>query len=573
MFLLPGRDRARLLGAASALAVLIAATPGAAARSDIAAPAGSQPWSFGVMGDTQWTTTDPSNQNPNGVSVSIIKQLDQLFIEAGVRFVVQVGDLTNNGQNADIDARAAAAQELYDAHIGFFPMRGNHETYGTGNGFGIAEFQKDFPQTQGGANAFGATNFSSPTSVSADLAGMSYSFDYGSPGDSARFVILDNWVTPTKNVAPGNGYNYGYSFGDQQAWISARLNAATRGTEQAFVFSHQPLMAEDHQDSPFVGNTAVNPAMQDAFYASLQDNGVRYYISGHDHMDQRSIIASPNGKSSVEELISASASSKFYTPSDPANAGWAGQKVRETSLQQELYTVGYYIYTVDGPRVTVDYYADDQGGWLSDGSYPTGPSGAGSRVTPTFHFVKKGSWGYSTNGRQLLVGGTHDTAFATVQDTFGDTSANILSGRYANTLTDRQGRTLTEAVDTGWTPAGSRAPDKALASDALTLWGMAPLGATQNPLSHGVTSPYTLSLSYRQGDTRQIGTGSFGLAVRDQTGQWVNAVSENVGGTSQFVVGPWRPGYGLGTYGIDPATKTVWAVLDYCGDFAAASGV
>jgi hypothetical protein len=56
---------------------------------------------------------------------------------------------------------------------------------------------------------------------------MSYSFDYGTPGNNARFVIVDPWVTPSKNVAPGNGYNYGYSIAEQQSWISSRLNEKT----------------------------------------------------------------------------------------------------------------------------------------------------------------------------------------------------------------------------------------------------------------------------------------------------------------------------------------------------------
>ena len=159
------------------------------------------------------------------------------------------------------------------------------------------------------------------------------------------------------------------------------------------MFSHQPLIAENHQDSPFVGYTNANPDMQNAFYASLQNNGVRYYICGHDHIMQNSIVASPDGKSSVQEIIGASDSSKFYTPKAITDANWFGQKTRETSVAQQGYHVGYYIYTVDGPRVTVTYYADDQGNWQSDASYPTGPSGAGSHITPTFHFVEDGHLG------------------------------------------------------------------------------------------------------------------------------------------------------------------------------------
>ena len=267
----------------------------------ITATASAEPWKFGVMSDTQWTCPDdPAGVNLNNVSVSIIKQLNQKFIEAGVKFVIQVGDLTENGNDADIATRAAAAQVLYDRGIGFFPMRGNHETYANpANQYGIPAVQSNFPQTRGsGPHRFGAKNFSSPTLPDPypdDLDGMSYSFDYGDKGNKARFLIIDNWVTPNKLVAPGNGYTYGYSIAEQQDWINDRLNIHTRRTEHAFVFSHQNLMGQNHQDSPFQGYTDANPDMQNVFYASLADNGVMYYISGHDHIHQRSIVKSPDG--------------------------------------------------------------------------------------------------------------------------------------------------------------------------------------------------------------------------------------------------------------------------------------
>ena len=94
-------------------------------------PPASTAWKFGVMSDTQWTTADPAGQNPTTVAVSIIDQLNPQFIAAGVKFVIQVGDLADTGNDADETVRAQAAQPLYDAGIGFFPMRGNHETYGT----------------------------------------------------------------------------------------------------------------------------------------------------------------------------------------------------------------------------------------------------------------------------------------------------------------------------------------------------------------------------------------------------------------------------------------------------------
>lgn len=102
-------------------------------------------WSFAVMSDTQWIGTD-DGKNPNSVAVSIIQQLNQEFIKKGVKFVVQVGDLTDNGSVNAIDTTALFRQPLYNGGIGFFPFRGNHED----KPGAPAEFVKVFPQTQTG---------------------------------------------------------------------------------------------------------------------------------------------------------------------------------------------------------------------------------------------------------------------------------------------------------------------------------------------------------------------------------------------------------------------------------------
>lgn len=543
----------------------------------------AEPWKFGVMGDTQWTTSDPANANPYTVPVSIITQVNRQFINAGVKFVIEVGDLSDDGNDISEVTRAAAAQPLIDAGIGFFPFRGNHETYGTNNNYGIPIFQSNYPQTQTGMFTKSSgyqyklgMNFSSPTMVSTDLAGMSYSFDYGDHGNNARFVIIDPWATPSKVDNNPDGYAYGYTVNDQQAWISGRLDKTTRGTEHAFVFSHQPLMAESHQDTMFSGYTNANPTWQNTFFASLQGNGVRYFISGHDHMHQRSIIASPDGTSKVQEIISASNSSKFYTPKPLSNANWFGQKVRETSLSQERYTVGYYIYTVDGPCMTVDYYSDDHGNWGSDNCYPNGTtpqscSVAGDHITPIFDFVKKETWGYCQNGKEFLV--PQGATYKTVLDSFDGTTAQILDGTNNSTAQDYTLRPFTKTVDTGWFdmdrwseqyPVHQWNPDLVLASNIFRLSGMADLGSQQ-------TDTYALSLSYDY--HRKLDTALFGLVTRDEQGQWVNAADMNFGGNKKFVLGPYASGYGLGTYGVDPGTNTVWAVINYNGDFGVAQDI
>jgi hypothetical protein len=525
----------------------------------------SSPWSFGVIGDTQWTLEkDPAGKNPNGVSVSIINQINQQFINKGVKFVIQVGDLTENGNDIDLEVRAKAAQALYKAGIGFFPFRGNHETYAKpdgSNGYAIAAFRSNFPQTRCLANTFGATNCNSPSSVSSDLEGMSYSFDYGSKGNNARFVIVDQWATPSQQIKAAK-YLYGYSIAEQQPWINQRLDQKSREAAHAFVFVHQPPIAQNHQDSPFHGYTNANPEMQNAFIASLQNNGVKYLITGHDHIHHRSIIASPDRLSKIQEQIIASASSKFYTPKTLSDEKWFGQKMRETSISQELYSPGFYIYTVNGPRVTVDYYSDAAGGLKSDGAYP-GTAGSTQGVTPKFNFEKKETWGYSLNGKEFLVGGNEKTSYKVVQDNFRNTSAGILSGEYSNEVVDYNGRTLTQAVTTGWTPGTT-----STYSDIFSLWGMTPLGSNQ-------TSTYVLYIKYDRKKTHSgsAKAGGVGVATPGSDGKWVNAVAKNIGGTAKFVMGPWKPRHELGAYGIDIKTSTAWAIINYNGAFAVAPGI
>ena len=540
----------------------------------------AKPLKFGVNGDTQWTPgNDPAGTNPNHVPKSIINQVNQQFINQGVKFVIQPGDLTENGADADIAVHASAVQALYDYGIGFFPMRGNHETYTSGNSYGIPAVQSNFPQTQcSGAHVFGASNCTSPNlgGVNADdLKGMSYSFDYDNLGSKARFVIIDEWVTPNKLVSAA-GYTYGWSIAEQQPWIDTSLDKTTRGADHAFVFAHQNLIGENHQDTLFQGYANANLAMQNDFFASLQNNNVKYYISGHDHVHQRSLIASPDGNSTVQELIAASNSSKFYTPKVITDPNWFGQKSRETSVSQELYTVGYYIYTVDGPRVTVDFYSDNHGNWLSDANYPFGTADVTNYplgYTPTFTFVKKETWGYSTNGQEFTVQqgksyvteavNTKTKNTGAVQDViaagngYHGTSAQILDGANGSSKKDYTNRQLTRVVNTGWAPKGNDT-----VSDVFSLWGMTDLGA-------GSSDTFALSLSYDPASVSaaQIPNG-IRLSTRNANGTWVNAVDVNSGGTSTFVNRAWQLGDTLGTYGIDTAAKTVWAVVNHASDFA-----
>jgi hypothetical protein len=367
-------------------------------------------------------------------------------------------------------------------------------------------------------------------------------------------------------------------------WMNGQLTGRKAGT-QAFVFGHKGIITQNHVDTLFGNDPTAQPALQNTFIRDLQKSGVRYYVGGHDHMYNRAFVASPDGKSSVQDIVSQSDASKFYIPfgsagyakrtvdpltkavstsgtltaADPTQTNdylysklVAGGSTRETPVAQDLNKVGYFIFHVNGPKVTVDYYAA-----------VVNPTTDGSEyllaTTPAMTFVKAETFGYSLNGKQFSV--PQGQSYTSVKDSFQGTSAKILGGTNGSSAIDAAGRTLTRDVDTGWTSARGRRFE----GNILTLWGLADVGA-----GHTDTFALSMSVNARNGRDRRGGGRDLSILVTKSHGRWIDAVAANDGGTRRFVAGPYKAAYGLGTYGVDRATHTAWAVVDHAGQFAVA---
>ncbi|MBN1932265.1 MAG: metallophosphoesterase [Desulfobacterales bacterium] len=511
-------------------------------------------WKFSVMADTQWKT-GPEVVDPASCATTIINILNDQFIQHGCKFVIQVGDLVDKETVSGLrtlPTRAEYATALYKKSIGFFPVRGNHESSATA----ATEIPMLFPQTLGQGNQlFGATNFKSPIlsvdySASDSLKGLTYMFDY----NNVRCVLIDQFTRPD-----GSNYNrardYNNNAVDQVEWVNSVLSANAMD-RHAFVFAHKNLIGQNHKDNLFGLQLTDNAEARNYFLNSLCNNGVRYYLSGHDHMHHCSTVRSDDGASSVGQIICSSNSYKFYTPRD-------GDDGRETPLDQELYTIGYYIFTVDGPRVTVDFYSSSHGLDYGDVNLIAPPT--------DFAFYLRDTFGYSLNGKEFEV--ARGESYTKVSDTYQKTTVQILSGVNNNGETDSLGRPLSKIVNTGWSD-----PDNVdgSASKILSLWGMADnlslydtelTGLLPDSNESKNTDTYTLSMSCKRLEKHsQQMKKNFCLAARDGS-NWVNAVDLNTGGTKRFIDGPWRPGYELGTWGADPDSGSVWAVINHDGDF------
>lgn len=575
-----GLSRRRFLQVASVGAGAAAISPGLIgcggssqnANSTAPAASASSSWTFGIMADTQWTVAD-DGMNPYTCAAEQIRQINNQFIDSSVPFVIHVGDLCDGtsepttATNGEL-IRAAYTQALFNNNIGFFPLRGNHD-----DAAALATvFTTSYPQTQNGnmnntpSSAMSVSNpdtkqpivaksgsvftvgsnFSSPDPWgTGDLKGLSYSFDM----NGSRFILLDQFTPADSNA----NYTIDTTIAAQQSWLTAQLKSRP-SNGHVFVFAHKGLITQDHVDVLLGETPAQNPANTDAFIESLAGNGVHVYFNGHDHMHDRSIVYTTDGKTaSIMQQTCSSDSSKFYAPAATANDITynvpAFGVARQVPIRQELYKVGYYLVTIEGNNATIEYWAADVNG--SSGTVPT---------IPQLNFTLRETYGYSLGGQQFQIqpGGS----FTKVSDKSPNgTTAQILAGTNVSITTDLSSRPLVRVVNTGWGAVSG------LASDVLYLWGM------QSAIGSEQCETYVLQMSYSSIQYSKVATGNAGIATLDDSGNWTNAVSNNYGGIKKFVQGAWQSSYPLGTYGVDTTNEVAWAVVNYGGKFAVSSNI
>lgn len=510
----------------------------------IALPALADPWAFAVIGDT----SAPGGPDVTGPMIENLKKHFTLF-------AVQVGNLTPDGRPEGLERPLALAKALADAGIGYYPVRGERE-----DSRALAQrIQSAFPQTQGISGNFGpATTFVSPI-LPGGLTGLSYSFEF----ENTKFLILDQFTR-----TDGSGTDSNRNVVDQIDWAISALHGKP-AEHHAFIFSHRGFFGQTESKGLFGANPAAAPAAQNALFKAMADNHVRYAFSGADRMHHRAELLSPDGQSRVQDIGVPSTSLTFGTPATtPADATANADFRREVPYSQELYHLGYYLVVVDHPRVTVEYWGalNGCGGQLGAGIDCS--SSTASRV----QFVKRETFGYALNGKQFLV--QPGMSFAGITDTgptgpdWLETRMAILDGKNLVSKKLYDHRLVSKDVNTGWNEHGTSGED--LKSDALTIWGM------HKGLGSDISNEYTLSMTY---DPKARGSLVLGSrpeqGARDRIyslndwGKWEPAIKRNFGGQGKFVVGPWRKGYPLGTHGVDPATHTVWAVLNRGGEFAA----
>lgn len=540
--------------AAGAAALSSAASAAPSAPSAPARPRSADAWTFGLMCDTQWGA-DADGENPGSIAGGLQGLINQRMIDRDVEFLLQVGDNVDveddryNGRPEvrTMPIKGELVQPLYDAGIGFFTLRGNHESSQTA----AQEFPEVFPQHRGeGPNPLaGATSFSSPSAL---LEGLSYSFDVR----NLRLVILDQFTRPDGSGSTGDNIL------DQLDWIEERVMDRPEGMH-CIIAAHKNIIGGNHVDSLFGANPADNADGVDRFLRICDEGGVAFVWGGHDHHHKRSVITSRDGRHSVEQLIAGSDSSKFYTPRRPAIAD-SHDGPAEAILAEELWTLTHYVITVDGPVLEVDFYSMSTGKDYGPASLTATPSGN------DWHWRE--GWGSSLNGTSTVVepGGS----YAGIGTEFEGHAARILAGTHDVDRRDYAGRAMSRRVVTGWTEAG-----RGEISPRLHLHGLHhnlalndPELTGQLPAADESDAGSRFVLEIDGGRTAFRADGGYGIAALEDDGTWVNAAGRG-GAETRFVRGAAQTDAPVGTYGVDPSTKKVWAVLDRGGVLALRRGI
>ena len=192
-------------------------------------------WSFIVTGD--------SRGDDNGINAAILGELAGQIVDHSVDFVLFPGDLVTGSTDpavlqSQLTTWRNTMQPVYDAGIGVYPVRGNH----------------DEDSVLAWNNVFNGP-FALPANGPADEENLTYSVAH----KNALILGFDQYVTSGRV---------------NQAWIDDQLAASS--SPHVFAFGHEPAFAAQHTDC--LDDYPVN---RDAFWLSLEHAGARTYFAGH----------------------------------------------------------------------------------------------------------------------------------------------------------------------------------------------------------------------------------------------------------------------------------------------------
>ncbi len=264
-------------------------------------------------------TSDTQGYDGNGVNSDMLIEIVQATIEEGADFIFVSGDLVDNssGQGtfkSQLLHWRDIMGPLYDANIGVYPIRGNHDSGPKANWDDV--FSGDYALPDNGP---------------AGEENVTFSFTH----KNAFIVGLDQYVT---------------SHRVNQAWLDAQFVANTK--PHVFVFGHEPAFKLHRWDC-----LDLYTNERDAFWESVASEGGRVYFCGHDHSYDHARIDDGDGNpnNDIHHIITIGGGELFYSGDDfdGDNSSWIPLRVDHEDITQGHQ--GYILVEIDGPNVTITW--------------------------------------------------------------------------------------------------------------------------------------------------------------------------------------------------------------------------
>ena len=283
------------------------------------------PWSFIVICDSR---SDSASEN-NGVNTPILAEIANEIVAHNVDFILYPGDLVfgevgQAGMQSQFRTWRDTMQIVYDANIGVYPVRGNHD-------MGSPSI------TTAWRNVFFFGDDPLPNNGPTGEIGMTYSLVH----KNAFIVGLEQCINYQR-------FN--------QTWLNAQLAANTK--PHIFVFGHFPAFKTAH------GCLDNYPTQRNTFWASLKNAGCRTYFCAHDHFFDHAVVDDGDGDSSndIHQYIVGTGGAERRSWSPPYNGNNGGMTVQQIRHAEMVY--GYILVKVinDTDLTMIWYQRDDATG-------------------------------------------------------------------------------------------------------------------------------------------------------------------------------------------------------------------
>ena len=292
-----------------------------------------EPWKFIVTCD--------SRGSDNGIQPIILGELVNEILDQGVDFVLFPGDMVSGyayigpaGFEAELRTWVDKMQPVYNAGIGVYVSRGNHELMDTWNRSIWPNIDPDDNHTTRWLKVFGNDLYPEqklPDNGPATEKYMTYAVTH----KNAFIISLDHYA----------GINHETIHMVNQQWLDAQLAANTK--PHIFITGHEPAFRALHTDC--LDN---RPVERDVFWASIMNAGGRIYFAGHDHFYDHARIDDGDGNpdNDIHQYIIATGGAYPYSWSPPYSGNNSYYTVEQLSHAENY---GYVLVEVNGLNVTL----------------------------------------------------------------------------------------------------------------------------------------------------------------------------------------------------------------------------